>query len=230
MPIKRPPLINDCIYHIILRGVNEQKIFIRKTDYFRAVHNLFEFNDERPALRQLHENNSFYLKPKRREDRKRLIDLLAFSLMPTHLHLLAKQLVQDGITNFMRKFGAGYGGYFNRKYKRVGHLFSGRFKAIQINSNDQLKTIFVYIHTNPIAIPQPNWKEKGIINPQKAIKFIENYRWSSYPDYLGKKNFPSVIQKDFILAINSPEEWKKIVDDWILYKTELVDLNEVGIE
>lgn len=92
----------------------------------------------------------------------------------------------------MMKFGAGYGGYFNRKYHRKGHVFQQRFSAVHIEGEEQLKTVFVYIHTNPISLIEPNWKEKGIEEPEKVIEFLENYKWSSYQDYIGKKNFPSV--------------------------------------
>lgn len=101
----------------------------------------------------------------------------------------------------MQKFGSGYTNFFNSKYKRNGHLFQGKFKAEHIDNNEYLKNVFVYIHTNPISLIEPNWKEKGIKNPQAALKFLKEYRWSSYPDYIGKKNFPSVTERNFGLKI-----------------------------
>ena len=69
--------------------------------------------------------------------------------MPNHIHLLLKQIKNNGISEFIRKVEVGYAGYFNKKYGRKGHLFQGRFKAVRIEDNEQLKTVFVYIHTNP---------------------------------------------------------------------------------
>jgi putative transposase len=151
--------------------------------------------------------------------------------MPNHIHLLVRQLKDGGITQFMRKFGTGYATYFNKKYNRKGHLFQGRFRAVHIKDNEQLKTVFVYIHANPISLIEPKWKEKGIKNSQKVIKFLENYKWSSYSDYLGKKNFPSLTQRNFLLKVmGGGEGCREFVKGWIEYKKELKNLIEVAIE
>ena len=84
-----------------------------------------------------------------------LVKILAFCFMPNHIHLLVRQIKNNGITQFMRKFGAGYAAYFNKRYDRRGHLFQGRFKAVHIKNNEQLKTIFVYIYTNSISLVDP---------------------------------------------------------------------------
>ena len=76
-----------------------------------------------------------------------------------------------------------------------------------------------------MALIEPGWKERGVVNVEKSINFLENkYRWSSYWDCLGKKNFPSIIEKekDFILEILGGQEGcKEAVDQWIKYKGEL---------
>jgi len=152
--------------------------------------------------------------------------------MPNHLHLLVRQLVEGGITKFMKKLNGGYGGYFNRKYERKGYVFQNRFVAVHIKDEDQLKVVFVYIHTNPISLIEPKWKEIGIKNPNKVIEFLENeYRWSSYFDYLGKKNFPSVTERDFILKIMGGEKGcKEFVENWIRYKGEIKEFNKLALE
>jgi len=119
----------------------------------------------------------------------------------------------------MRKFGAGYATYFNKKYNRRGHLFQGRFRAVHIKTTQQLKNVFVYIHTNGISLIEPCWKEKGIVNPKKVIKFLESYKWSSYPDYIGKKNFPSVTNREFLLKImGGAKGCRKFVEGWVKHK------------
>jgi putative transposase len=159
------------------------------------------------------------------------VEVLAFCVMPNHLHLLLKQLKENGITNFMKKFGVGYGGYFNRKYHRKGYVFQNRFVAVPIKTDDQLKTVFVYIHTNPISLIEPKWKEVGIKDPEKAIEYVENYKWSSYPDYIGKKNFPSVTERDFILKVMGGKEGcKDFVDNWIRYKGKIKEFSELALE
>ena len=90
-----------------------------------------------------------------------LVEIHAFALMDNHFHILAKQIKENGISNFMNKLG-GYSYYFNKKYKRVGPLFQGRFKAILVRTDEQLKNVFVYINTNPVGLIKPGWKENGI--------------------------------------------------------------------
>jgi putative transposase len=163
--------------------------------------------------------------------RDKLVEVLSFCIMPNHLHLLLRQLQNEGIIKFMLKLGAGYGGYFNRKYSHEGHVFQKRFTAVHIKDEEQLKTVFVYIHTNPISLIEPEWKEVGIKDPQKCIQFLEEYRWSSYLDYIGKKNFPSVTEREFILKIMGGEKGcKEFVEAWIKYKGKIREFPELALE
>ncbi|MBI2449997.1 MAG: transposase [Candidatus Nealsonbacteria bacterium] len=240
MPIKRPPLSNGEIYHIVIRAIEGLKLFREEKDNFRMVHDLFEFNNEVSVLSSFRNtvNRSRTvldsLPRERREPRKLLVEILAFCLMPNHVHLLVRQLKDGGISKFMRKIGAGYGGYYNKKYQRSGHLFQGKYRIVHVKDDRQLLTVFVYIHTNPVAIICPKWKEEGIKikDLNKVIQFLEEqYRWSSYPDYLGNKNFPSVTSREFLLeTIGEIREAKRFVNDWLQHKKELADYKEVAIE
>jgi putative transposase len=94
-----------------------------------------------------------------------------------------------------------------------------------------LQTAFVYLHTNPVSIIAPHWKEKGIKDLKKVIKFLENYKWSSYPDYLGKKNFPSLTEREFLSKIMGGREGCQFfVNSWLKFKKELVDFKNIAIE
>jgi len=232
MPIKRPPLINGEIYHIVIRAIEGSKLFIDDRDYFRMICNLFEFNDDNPVswqYRQHYENSSRSVQE--RKKRIMLVEILAFCLMPNHFHLVLRQLQEKGISSFMRKIGAGFGIYYNKKYQRSGHIFQGRYRAVHIKNDKQLITLFVYVHTNPAAIVVPNWKEKGINNPEKVIDFLEKYRWSSYLDYLQNKNFPSLTNREFLTEImGGIEGCRKFVEDWIRFKKELADFDKIAIE
>ena len=235
MPIKRPQLVNNEIYHIVLRGVGDSLIFKDESDYYRAIFSLYEFNDTKPIeIRKQREKRKIAKARGEQfsaDTRSLLVEILAFYFMPNHIHLLVRQIKDNSITQFMRKFGAGYAAYFNKKYNRKGHLFQGRFRAVHIKTNDQLKNVFVYIHTNGVSLVEPNWKEKGIENPQEVIKSLENYKWSSYPDYLGKKNFPSVTKRDFLLKVMGGKEGcRKFVEGWIKYKKRIRDFGEVALE
>lgn len=132
----------------------------------------------------------------------------------------------------MSKFGTGLGGYLNRKYGRKGHVFQDRFKAVHIKDDNQFKIVFVYIHANPISLIEPNWKEAGIKEPEKVIKFLEgDCRWSSYFDCIGKKNFPSVTDREFILKIMGGEQGcRDAVNNWVRYKGEIREFADLALE
>ena len=137
-----------------------------------------------------------FLKTKGKQ--KPLVRILADCLMPNHFHLLINEIREEGISKFMHKFGIGYTGYFNRKYKRVGPLFQGAFKAALINSEEYLKYLLVYINIlNPGELIEPNLKENGIKNVEKIMRFAEQYQWSTNLEYLNKRN-SIIIEKDLL--------------------------------
>lgn len=239
--MKKPAFVNNKIYHIYNRGVEKRKVFLNKEDYFRFVHDLFEFNDEAPAM------NLYYKLPnfqsyevglrkigketkKMREPRKLIVEILAFCLMTNHFHLLLRQKIEGGIVTFMQKLGTGYTNYFNKKYERVGPLFQGKFKAALVNQESHFIHLPYYIHANPIDIVKSDWREEKTNNLEKTIKFLETYRWSSYLDYIGKRNFPSVTQREFLLDFfEGPKEYKKEMYKW-LKELDIGTLKDVMLE
>lgn len=236
MPSKRPPLANGEIYHVVIRTIENLKLFRDEKDYFRMIHDLFEFNDTRPSssnFRMMHRFRLTGSDPVNLVNKKRekLVEVLAFCLMPNHVHLLIRQLRDEGISKFMKKIGCGYGAYYNQKYKRIGHVFQGRHKRVHVKDDRQLQTVFIYIHTNPVAIIFPKWKERGILDLKRAARFLENYRWSSYLDYLGGTNFPSLTNREFLIeAMGGVDACKEFVNEWLQFKKELADLDKVAIE
>lgn len=221
----RPPLITNHIYHIYNRGVEKRKVFLEDADYLRMIHDLFEFNDINPPLNLNYHTNRNPLEigfPKiDREPRKLLVNLITFCLMPNHYHLLVKQLADGGITLFMRKLGVGYTNFFNEKYERVGPLFQGKFKAVLVREERHFTYLPHYIHLNPLDLKFPEWRGGNVRNPKQAIKFLEDYRWSSYLDYIGKKNFPSVTQRGFLESyFRNAEYYRKDIQNWL----EIMDL------
>lgn len=221
-----------------MRGVDGRKIFIDDEDRWYGIFGLYEFNTteairirrQREKREKLKRELKSHRGPASAEFRQvdndkkiKLVDILAFVFMPNHIHLLLKQLIPNGISIFIQKFGTGRVMHFNARHKRKGILFQNRFDAKHINGDEYLKTVFVYIHTNPISIIEPNWKENGIKNPKTAINFLEEYRWSSYPDYLGKKNFSSITERDFLTKVfGGSEKMKEFVNVWAGYKHKII--------
>ena len=208
----------DIIYHVLNRGVDKRTIFLDNTDHYRFIHDLFEFNDENLTFnsRYSFNRNSIdigrrYIKP-----RKLLVDILAFCLMPNHYHLLIKPRQENAISAFMKKLNMGYAKYFNIKYNRSGALFQGKYKAVHIEKEAHFIHIPYYIHLNPLDLKFSEWRARKIKNPKKAIEFLDQYRWSSHMDYAGKKNFPSVTNRNLLLEyFGDHKSYKKDITDWI---------------
>jgi len=81
-----------------------------------------------------------------------------------------------------------------------------------------------------LEIIEPDWKIDGINDMKKCLQFLENYRWSSYADYIGKKNFPSVISKEFFTTIlGNNYQYRQQIEEWL--KREIIlDNNGVTID
>ncbi len=135
---------------------------------------------------------------------KPLVDVLCWVLMPNHFHLIliSKETnIWEGnynpISEFMRKLSTAYVMYFNKKYKRSGGLFEGKFKSKNLNKENYFQYVFSYIHNNPIKLIQPKWKEEGIKNQKLAKEFLRKYKYSSLIDFLGQNRKESkIIDKD----------------------------------
>lgn len=209
------------IVHTLNRGVDKRIIFLDDWDRFRFIHNLYEFNDQdRVEARNIfhkHSKSGFSdiaSQKVERKKRKLLVNIHCFCLMPNHYHLLLSPRVKDGISKFMKKLNMGYAKYFNQKYKRTGALFEGRYKAVPVIDEAHFIHLPYYIHLNPLDLVAPEWRNRTMRNPQKAIKFLENYRWSSFLDYIGKKNFPSVTSRSL---------FSRFFGGSISYKTETIE-------
>lgn len=227
MLLKPRQFVTNEFYHIFNRGVEKRKIFTQTSDLFRFIFCLYELNNKGMVImrdRIDERKKRKYIGATYVDKRECLVEIIIFTLMPNHYHLILRQLVDGGISLFMKKLGDSYVGYFNEKYNRkgMGSLFQGRFKAVHIENDEQLVNLIYYIFTNPLELLEKNWKEEGIKNPKKAIEFLESYRWSSFLDYIGISNFPSVTKKDFILEFfGSPTKLKEFIESRILDKAEL---------
>ena len=222
--------ITDNYYHIFNRGTERRIIFLEPGDYLRFVHYLYILNDGSRIDREFRRKPDHTLlmdevgpRPLRPSmPRQCLVDIVSWVLMPNHFHLFLKQKKDNGISKFMQKLGTAETMFFNAKYKHSGVIFQGGHKAVHVKGEAQAFCLANYQHLNPVDLIEPGWKENGIKNPKKVIEFLENYRWSSYQDYIGKKNFPSVVNTDFLRGIiGPPEEFKKIIREMIFDQTKM---------
>lgn len=182
------------LYHVLNRGVEKRKIFMDANDHMRFVHDLYEFNDTVPAPEFIKYREIVSPDIARRRVRERIVEVHGWCLMGNHYHLLLSEITEGGMTQFLRKLNVGYAMYFNERYKRSGTLFQGRTKKIRITSDAHFLHILHYIHLNPLDFhaDSKSWRGTKIRNAKSALAHLEKYRWSSYLDYAGTRNFPSI--------------------------------------
>ncbi len=160
----------NAYYHVTCRGNARQKIFTGDGDYLKFL-NLLEGSSE------------IYQ-----------VEILAYVLMRNHFHLLVKTPLAN-LQEFMRHFNISYTSYYNRTYQRTGHLFQGRYKSFLIDADSYLQEVSRYIHLNPIRM-----KETSRLALEERRKYLESYRWSSYPVYLSQGSKKTFIFMDEVLA------------------------------
>src|SRR3989344_6175038 len=184
-------------FHCCTRGVDKRQIFMDERDCERFQMLLYTCNSTRPIhISNLHHPArqgpalGHVLAWKRGE---RLVDIGAYCLMPSHPHLLLRERDYGGISSFMQKVGTGYTMYFNKKYSRTGALFSGRFKAMHVATDQYLQRVVNYIHANAAELYEPQWKKGVVANKHKLKQQLSSYEFSSLPDYDGNKRAANVI-------------------------------------
>ncbi|OGZ08017.1 MAG: hypothetical protein A3C93_00500 [Candidatus Lloydbacteria bacterium RIFCSPHIGHO2_02_FULL_54_17] len=207
-------------YHLYNRGVEQRIIFTDKKDHARFIALLRCCNtDETLNLQQHFKTGGTYEKLFQFPDKDRLVAIGAYCLMPNHFHILVRELIDGGVSRFMLKLGTAYSMYFNRKYSRKGRLFSGPFQARHVAEDNYLKYLYAYIHLNPVKIVEPKWREKGIMRRNDVRKFLAQYDFSSYQDYLGEHRVVSAVlsPSEFPGYFSEKRAFREHISDWLFY-------------
>jgi len=209
-------------YHVFNRGLDRRPTFTDKREYERAV-NLIKFYRHKitpmrysQLLDQEAKTRMVILEELFKSDRN--VDIICYCLMPNHFHFLLKQLVENGVTKFISNFTNSYTRYFNTKNERAGALFQGIFKAVHIETDEQLIHLSRYIHLNPVV--------SEVIRGDRA----EDYAWSSYREFLSLDN-KGICEKDSILNFfKNPDNYNQFVLDQINYAKELEAIKHLALE
>jgi len=144
-------LLDNVCYHIINRGNQKQNLFLGESDFEK------------------------YLQLLKRYKKKYAFKLFGYCLMPNHIHLILELKRPQSLSKLMQGITQTYTAWFNKKYKKVGHLWQGRFKSMIIQKDDYFMECTYYVEMNPV---------------RKALTSSPmEYIWSSYRDRtLGNKN------------------------------------------
>ena len=187
-------------YHVFTKSIAGYQIFRFDNDYERMIEIMQYYVYENIPIRF-----SFYKRLK--EDKRlknasdldkldKLVDIIAYCIMPTHIHFLLTPLKENGISIYMKNLLNSYTRYFNTKNKRKGPLWQGRFKDVLIENSEQLLHLTRYIHLNPTS--------SGL------VKNPEDWKYSSYNEYIGRSDKQVCNFKEYIDL--TPKSYKEFVE------------------
>lgn len=191
MPSRKIPLVNNQFYHVFNKSINKEPIFVNKRNAERFTFSLNFYRYKNPPIRLSH---FFDLEEAKRTElinllksqNQLIVEIISFCLMPNHFHLLLKQKIENGITIFLANIQNSFTRYYNLKNNRTGPLFCGRFKAVLIETEEELVHVLRYIHLNPYS--------SFLV---KDFNQLLDYPWTSLSEYLSEKE--NICSKKYIL-------------------------------
>lgn len=152
----------DAFYHVMHRGNAGSDIFISQRD--REI--FFEYLGKAVERYEL--------------------KIHTYCLMTNHYHLLI-ETPQANLSQATKWINVSYAAYSNRKRRRSGHLFQGRYKAILVDADEYLTHLSRYIHLNPIRA--------------RMVDHLKDYQWSSYPVFGGYSKAPEWLEIRWLLSL-----------------------------
>lgn len=203
-------------YHVYNRGANKQAIFNTPEDYKRFQVLLYLLNTEsRIIVRDV-------LKRHQDEPLERIfieefcdksqVDILAYTLMPNHFHLVLRERAPNGISHFMQKLCTAYSMYFNTVHDHSGVVFQGRYQLRHIDNEPYFRYIFAYVHLNPLELKAAEWKESGLKKIPALRTFISSYPYSSYFDhYVGRRPERAILETNDIPGFLKHNDFEDLV-------------------
>lgn len=204
--------IEGGIYHIFNRGVEKRVIFLDDQDYNIFLYYLFIYTADPKKVLNKYPELPLRLYNKNLHSQ---IEVLAYCLMPNHFHLLLKQRSINGVSKLLKQITNAYTLYFNQKYKRVGSLMQGRFRAVKIDNDDLLIHISRYIHLNPLV--------------SNLTDNLKNYQQSSYLEYMNRKD--GICMKNLILDyFSSLKGYEEFISDQKDYAQKIEKIKHMALD
>ena len=183
---RRPRIEQVGQYHVINRGVAQMRIFEEPADY--------EYFEELMC---------FYA-------RSFGVTIHNYCLMSNHYHLLI-EIQSENLSKFMRQLNMNYSIYFNKKNKRVGHLWQGRFKSWYVTDEAYLYTLMCYIEQNPLKA--------------NMVKDIKEYPYSSYHYFLDYQNIPECLENAWV--VQNHKDDKEAIEAFLSTPIDMTQLQEL---
>ena len=149
MPAREVILATNETYHVFNRSIRQLPIFTNRREYKIFLMATRYYLQPKPAVRF-----SIYRKQKNKYELDltyKLVNIIAYCLMPDHYHFILTQNIEGGIRKFIHRLSDSYSHYFNKRCDQKGSIFEGKFKAVRVKSQEQLIHLSRYIHLNPVT-------------------------------------------------------------------------------
>lgn len=216
MPYRIIPFETSSFYHIYNRGVEKRQIFANEKDYQRFLQTLYYYQFSGPKPKFSQRNHFKITSVQKFNQNQKIVDVSCYCLMPNHFHILVRQVKEDGIKEFMQKVINSYTKYFNTKYKRVGPLLQGTFKALPIETDVQLIHVSRYIHLNPLV--------------SSLTENLESYPYSSYLDYLGLTSGKICSMESILNFFKNAADYKEFILGHSDYAKDLATIQHLLLD
>lgn len=220
MSIRKVPIVNGEIYHVYTKSIAGFTIFNKDAEYERMEKVLFFYRFGSLPTRFSEFERTYGMSridDKIRIDKaKKIVEIIAYCLMPTHIHFLLKQINTGGVSEYMGKILNSYSKYFNSKYKRKGPLWEGRFENRLVKDDSDFLHLTRYIHLNP--------------STAHLISCPEDWKYSSYSEYLGVKKGKYAICDHKRYVPMPTEAYREFANDRIDYQRKLASIKHLILE
>lgn len=214
------PFTTGSHVHVLKRGARGMDIVRSDSDKWRFLRLLFFMNDEYADTNWMvvTKGMDLFHRPDNWPQCKPLVNILAYTLMPNHIHLLMRETQKGGVSLFMKKIGQSMTEHANFKYKEKGSLFQGAYKSKTIKTNEYLRHLAIYIMVKNVFELYP---KKGLAGAQEnfedAWEWATTYPFSSFGDYVGVRNNSPIITKGILGEIfNTSQKFKSFSREVIL--------------
>jgi putative transposase len=229
------PYVVGSYVHVLKRGARGMPLTRDEKDRWRFVRLLYHMNDfykdeywERETA-----DLSIFARPEQWPERRPIVSLLAWTLMPNHFHLIVKEITPGGVAKFVQKFSNSMSSHFNQKYNERGSLFQGSYKSRTITDDRYLRWLTSYVMVKNVFELYPGGLERAAKEFDNAWEWGQaKYQFSSLPDFVHERNFP-IIEKELLHEVfPSTASFRKASKEMILARVweQNNDLKKVILE
>ncbi|MDD3679365.1 MAG: hypothetical protein PHX72_00690 [Candidatus Shapirobacteria bacterium] len=215
MPKRKIPLETGHIYHVYFHAIDKLKIFnhSKNKKLFINIINYYQNQNTPVSFSNLNKNYSLperlLVMKKLTEEKSFLVKIISFCCVSAHCHFTLEQIIDNGISLFMKQVLSSFAHIYNHQNNRQGSLYRSRFSSRLVKNDNDLIHLTAYHHLHPYT--------NGLVDKYEEIFY---YPFCSLPAYFGKKA-PIRVNPERVFEIIPPEEYQKYLSNRAQHQKEL---------